>query len=135
MDEYQGGTVSIRPRSNRISKNASCLATYFVCASAGEADKMSAMLSGTVPHNLHVESLLGLTRVLWMAYNRVGKSCSYNLNIPATVCVGHIHHSLSHQKYRSELSSSSPSLAFTNFPCHFLAPTSPSSLNSRCFLC
>ena len=37
--------MSIRPGSNRISKNrtfttASCLATYFVCASAGQADKM-----------------------------------------------------------------------------------------------
>ena len=133
------GTVSIRPKSNRIwinrtSKTASCLATYFVCASAGQADQMWAMLSGAVPHNLHVGSLLGLTRVLWMAYNRVDKSCSYNSNIPATLCVGHVRYSLSHQKHRSVLSSSSSSFAVTNFPCHFWAPTSPFSLNSCSFL-
>ena len=73
--------MSISPKSQIILKNwtfrtASCLARYLVCASAGQADKMWAMPSGAVPHSLHAESLLSLTRVLWMVYKRVANSCS-----------------------------------------------------------
>ena len=69
--------MSIRPKSKMISKNrtfktSSCLARYLVWASARQADKMWAMPSGAVPHSLHAESLLSLTRVLWIVYNRVG---------------------------------------------------------------
>lgn len=67
MGEYQGGTVSIGPRSNRIWKNrtfktASCLATYFVCARAGQG--IRAMLSGAVPDNLRV-GCCSDSRVSW----------------------------------------------------------------------
>ena len=60
--------MSIRSKSQMILKNrtfriASCLARYLVCASAGQADKMWAMLSGAVPHSLLAESLLSLTRI------------------------------------------------------------------------
>ena len=134
MGEYQLGTESKRPKSNRIFKTASCVATYFVCASTGQADKMLAMPCGALPHNLLVGSVLGLTRLLWMAYNRAGKSCSHHPNIPATVCIGPARQLLSHRKHRSMLSSLSPSLAVTNFLCHFWAPVSLFSLNSRSFL-
>ena len=76
-----GVTVSIRPKSQMILKNktfrmASCLARYLVCESAGQAVKMWAMPSGTVPHSLLAKSLLSLTGVVWMVYNCVDYSCS-----------------------------------------------------------
>ena len=63
MDDYHGGSGSIRPKSKMISKirtfkTASCLARYLVCASAGHADKMWAMPYGAVPHSLHAQTCL-----------------------------------------------------------------------------
>ena len=92
------------------------------------------MLSGAVPHILHVESLLWLMCVLWMAHNQVGKSRCFNLNIPTTVCDGHDYHLVSQQKHCSMLSNSSSPLAVTNLPCHFWVPKSPFSPNSRSFV-
>ena len=91
---------------------------------------MWAMPSGAVPHSLHAELLLSLTRALWMVYNRVGNSS----NMPAMVCVGQVGQSLSHQKYRSALSSSSLSLSVTSFHCHLCSLSSSRTLDSRCLL-
>ena len=89
------------------------------------------MPSGGVRHSLHAESLLSLTLVLWMVYNCVGNSCLQISNMPSMVGVGQVGQSLSPQKHRSALSSSSLSISVTSFPCHL---TSYRTLDSRCRL-
>ena len=65
VGEYHGGTLSIRSRSSRSSKNKIlraplCLATYLVCASALHPAITCATLSGLSSSKFHCAVLVGI---------------------------------------------------------------------------
>ena len=78
-----------------------------------------------LPHNLHIASPSEPVWDFWLAYTRVGKSCSYNSKMPAIVYVGQVFHSVSHQKHPSAINFSclhfrlEPPSARSSLPHHF----------------
>ena len=104
---------------------------YLFCVSAPHPDRMWATLSGALPHSLHHVSPSELVWIFWLAYNRVGNSCSYSSNLPAIVCVGQDFHSVSHQKHPLTLNFSSCNLVVTRLPYHRWLRTSSSSFSTR----
>ena len=89
------------------------------------------MPSGAIPHSLRAESLLSLTRVLWCT--TVWVIAVRKAQICPRWCVGQVRQSLSHQKHRSAIRSSSLSLSVTSFPCHLCSLTSSLTLDSLLF--
>ena len=79
-------------KRNRVRKGTGCVSTP-------HPDKMGAILSGALLHNLHHASPSELVWVFWLAYNRVGNSSSYSSKMPAIVCVRQDANSVSLQKH------------------------------------